>query len=338
MAKRGSGELTPPERVRRSTAWVSSIAEDVFIEEEAMEKTVELLLPKKDESALDGVAWDAMDVHFADDAEEGGPLTAQYVLVLDALNFCFWPEEQLEYDDLAAALKRVLRADSSAFSAASLAVLSVEELQAWLPAELSFPEPEERVRLLHELAAALEARWEGQAANLLAAAGQSAARAVALLAESLPGFQDHTIYRGRQVALFKRAQICVADWWAAYGRRRQPAADGSDAGRLALFTDMHELTMFADYRVPQLLRHWGVLRYSDELAAAVDGKQEIDSGSRWEVEIRAQTVAAVEQLRRKLDAAGWPLFSVELDWLLWQLGEASLGSIGPHHRTRTIFY
>jgi hypothetical protein len=30
--------------------------------------------------------WDA-SVHFCD----GGPLTVQYLLVVDALNFCFWP-------------------------------------------------------------------------------------------------------------------------------------------------------------------------------------------------------------------------------------------------------
>ena len=30
------------------------------------------------------------DLHFSD----GGPLTAQYLLVVDALNFCFWPGER----------------------------------------------------------------------------------------------------------------------------------------------------------------------------------------------------------------------------------------------------
>lgn len=29
----------------------------------------------------------------------------QYLLVLDALNFCFWPEPGLEYEHLAASLK-----------------------------------------------------------------------------------------------------------------------------------------------------------------------------------------------------------------------------------------
>ena len=34
-----------------------------------------------------------------------GALTAQYVLVLDALNFCFWLQPDLEYEHLARGLK-----------------------------------------------------------------------------------------------------------------------------------------------------------------------------------------------------------------------------------------
>ena len=37
-------------------------------------------------------SW-AADYHFCD----GTDLTAQYVLVLDAVNFCFWPIEGYEY-------------------------------------------------------------------------------------------------------------------------------------------------------------------------------------------------------------------------------------------------
>jgi hypothetical protein len=32
-----------------------------------------------------------------------------------------------------------------------------------------------------------------------------------------------------------------------------------------LFDDIHELTMFPDYRVPQILYHHGILEYSNEL-------------------------------------------------------------------------
>ena len=49
---------------------------------------------------------------------------------------------------------------------------------------------------------------------------------------------------------------------------------------------MHELTMFADYRVPQLLRDAGVMVYSDHLAAIVDQGTELLAGSEEETQIR----------------------------------------------------
>ena len=36
---------------------------------------------------LPEIKWDFECIHYFDN----GPLTAQYMLVLDALNFCFWP-------------------------------------------------------------------------------------------------------------------------------------------------------------------------------------------------------------------------------------------------------
>lgn len=97
--------------------------------------------------------------------------------------------------------------------------------------------------------------------------------------------------------------------------------------------------MFADYRVPQILRARGVLVYAPALAAAVDARDEVAYGSEEEVEIRAATVQAVEGLREELAGMGRPgVKSVLLDWLLWQEGERLKDELPPHHRTRTVFY
>lgn len=94
----------------------------------------------------------------------------------------------------------------------------------------------------------------------------------------------------------------------------------------------------ADYRVPQILRGLGVLQYSAALAAKVDARVELPAGGEEELEIRAVTVVAVEQLRELLAARGRRLLSVELDWLLWQRGEEQKDSLPPHHRTLSVFY
>jgi hypothetical protein len=146
------------------------------------------------------------------------------------------------------------------------------------------------------------------------------------------------------VFLYKRAQIFAADVWAAYGRRvcnsstTTTTTTGSEPP-LAAFYDTESLTMFADYRVPQILRARGVLVYAPALAAAVDAREEVAYGSEEEVEIRAATVQAVERLREALAALGWPgVKSVVLDWLLWQEGEQQKDVVAPHHRTYTVFY
>ena len=64
-----------------------------------------------------GIEWDSNQWHYCADANIRGPLTAQYIFVLDALNFCFWPSEHFEYDVLAVSLKSVLERDLHAFDA-----------------------------------------------------------------------------------------------------------------------------------------------------------------------------------------------------------------------------
>ena len=56
------------------------------------------------------------------------------------------------------------------------------------------------------------------------------------------------------------------------------------------------------------------------------------------MEIRACTVVAVDLIQKALEKRGVNLYVVEVDWLLWQRGEAEKDNIKPHHRTLTVFY
>jgi len=153
--------------------------------------------------------------------------------------------------------------------------------------------------------------------------------------------------RAFRVAFYKRAQLAVADLWAAHGRRTCAASDAGAPGTHAFaFYDVGALTAFADYRLPQLLRAEGALVYAPALAAAVDAGARLPAGGAEEVEIRAATVTAVDALLGALRERGvTELTAAELDWRLWQLGEArattgdcALARESPHHRVDTIFY
>ena len=158
--------------------------------------------------------------------------------------------------------------------------------------------------------------------NAVEEAGGHARRLAHLLAERFPSFRDLASYEGQPVAFLKRAQICAADLhhlWSRCG--------------FAGLTGMDELTVFADYRLPQYLRHAGIIRVRPELAERIDQRRELPAGSPEEVELRAATIVAGEVLRQALDGRvpAW-----HLDFVLWQRSHEPGVNI-EHHRTRTIY-
>ena len=239
----------------------------------------------------------------------------------------------MEYEQLAVSLRDVLQKDPNAFSASSLLTIDSVKLQSWFPTH-TLPNIDERVSRLQELGFVLDRDYQGLASNLVAQCKGSAVELVRIVIEKLQGFRDTIIYKGKLIHFYKRAQILCGDLWAAYGRKTTQ----TDPTHYSSFDDMHRLTMFADYRVPQILRHVGIMVYSDSLAAAIDSKQEIPYGSNEETEIRAATVIAVDELQQALADRGVSVLVIEVDWLLWNKGETELATLMPHHRTLTIYY
>jgi hypothetical protein len=173
----------------------------------------------------------------------------------------------------------------------------------------------------------LIARDEGQFVNTIARAASSAVGLAELLAAEFPSFADVATFGGQPVYFLKRAQICACDVYGATG--------GEAWGNLA---NLEGLTAFADYKVPQVLRHLGILRYADDLAHVVDNLVPLAPGSVREVEIRAATIWAVELLRDALVERGSSLRPFEIDWHLWELGQSLPPDTRPYHRTRTWYY
>jgi hypothetical protein len=82
----------------------------------------------------------------------------------------------------------------------------------------------------------------------------------------------------------------------------------------------------------------GIISYSEPLREKIDSLRELHFGSEEEIEIRACTVTAVEMIQKVFKEKGVELLVIEIDWLLWQIGEKKKDEIPPHHRTLTIYY
>ncbi len=277
------------------------------------------------------VAWEDR-YHFRGEEET----TLRYLLCLDALNFCFWPpsgpsgekwavpgpegEKLTGYFALAYALRRAAEGDPTFLEPQALAAATPDWVRAILG---EIPLLPWRARALREVGAALF-RF-GSARAFFSSARGSCRRLVELVTSHLPLFRDAALYRGREVLFHKRAQILCADLWGTFG--------GEGPGALH---DLDWLTAFADYKLPQLLWAHGALVLHPSLAGRVHCLVPLASGSPEEVELRATTVVAVEELTATLRAGGRSVRAFEVDWTLWNLSQAPLPV--PHHCVRTVFY
>lgn len=197
--------MNPLASVRKSCNAIiaSGDLQHVTIDAKEVEKyATELLLQFKDHKketsvfALgDGgaVDWDASGMHYCADVGSLGPRTVQFILVLDALNFCFWPSPGFEYDTLALALKQVYENDANAFSADNLANITEQTLLSWFSTTdgvgPTIPNVAERVDRLREVGSVLRSECDGLAANIVHRANHSAVALVRLMLMHFPGFR-----------------------------------------------------------------------------------------------------------------------------------------------------
>jgi len=291
-----------PLGVREACAWVTERARQVRIG--SLDAAVEAILP------VPVPGWDT-DHHYLGPPER----TLRYLLVLDTINFSFWVPPTWSgpkrgYREAAAALRHVFEAGDDLATTKALRELTATRLGKLLGGPL--PMLEERAVALRELG---RHGFEGLVQPT--AAGTASA-----LAERLDSYRDVALYQGRRIPILKRAQIVAADLHGAGVRT---------------FADVDQLTCFADYKLPQILRHWGALLLAPDLAQRIDTHAQLAPGEPAEVELRCATVTCVERLRDGLIVQGRPLKAVEVDWILWEASQ-DLEGMAPYHRTRTVFY
>ncbi|MCC7370833.1 MAG: queuosine salvage family protein [Chloroflexi bacterium] len=317
--------------VLESTQHVVSRARAVRIDQEAVERLAARLADR----GVEAPEWRVWP-HWWEDSDRA----ANYVLVLDALNFCFWaapgePRWRVQFEGqtldgywaLAACLRRALDAGTPLLDPDYLADIDEVEVRRLFAGEAEVPLLAARVANLREVGQGLRATG-GSFAAVARAAGGSGEALVAEVVRRFPSFDDVARYDGQRIVFHKRAQILIGDLHGIYGGHG-----------LGAFSDLARLTAFADYKIPQVLREAGILIYAPDLAATVERQALIPPGDPREVEIRAATIWGCERLRLALAErrAGPPLQAFEVDWLLWS--DAQGRSISqPYHRTRTIYY
>ncbi|KAI4107603.1 MAG: hypothetical protein LQ339_002509 [Xanthoria mediterranea] len=278
--------------------------------------------------------------------------TANFIFLMDLLNFCFWSESldpqqrfAVEYQgqrwtgywSLVAAIHRALDEDIP-ITTPSFWINDTECTDDVLKHVFRSATPEliplldERMACIREAGRILMENFNGSVPQLIHQAKQSATALVNLLVINFPCFKDVATFEGRSVHFYKRAQIFVADLWAGF--------EGQDLG---CFHDIDTITMFADYRIPQMLHSLGCLRYSPSLESRIRNLKELESRGSWEVQLRGCSIWCVELIRKEIlrQHPKAEVNAILIDFFLYDTmkdREADAVETIPHHRTRSIWY
>ncbi|KAI6202541.1 ShKT domain and Neurotransmitter-gated ion-channel ligand-binding domain-containing protein [Aphelenchoides besseyi] len=271
------------------------------------------------------------------------------VMLADTINFAFWSSAGggVEYDGKeytgyysAAALMK------HAIDAGQYAVLDPHCWQKMTMQDFDkLPLMHLRLKAINEAGNVIVRKYDGLVLNLLKAADGSAQRLIQLLVRDFSSFRDSSQFEGKtrmfdsckhkvsfKVMFLKRAQIFAADIYSAL--KNDPTVP--------------TLTMFADYRVPQVLYHMGVLEYNEKLKKRLLQFKTLPHGHKYETAIRGLSIYAVQKITSEVqhlcDERGELKRSInnaDIDVFLWLYRREHAVEVEnsiPHHAVVTWFY
>ena len=318
--------MTTREQILGSLQSLVASPKHVFIDYEMLKEKA------KDFLKAQIPAWDN-ELQFIGTPEQ----TAQYYFFLDSINFCFWApkgesrwaykvgEEWISgYYAYSRAIKDAFVRDARFFDAAYLSTISEADFRNIFQGKNTLLLVEERMQIIRENFAILKEKFDGQAINIVREAKGDTDTFVQLILRNFPSFRDIVEKDGQQFCFLKRVQIFPSD--LSFTRLEE-----------LTLSNLDHLTVFADYKLPQILESLGILRYSDELDSDIVNEKLIPAGSVKEMELRASSIVAIEQMREELVRLGRNITTNELDWILWVEAKAATFT-KPHHKTLTTFY
>ncbi len=264
-------------------------------------------------------------------------LLAGQILLFSAINFCYWGNPKWEITcqgrtwdgsfGLLMAIRRAVDEGLPLLDGAYLATLSAADLRYILRGRGELHLLPDRLAIWRQAGLTLAGEFGGRWPGAIAAAHGDALALVRLLVERFGAFDDRAQLAGHEVRFYKRAQLAAAMLWEAFAGQGWGALEG-----------VERLTVFADYKLPQVLRRLGILVYEPGLAATVDSLTPIPAGDRREVELRAAAVWAAELLRRALAPRLPGVTALHVDYWLWSAGQTQGPGLKPYHRTLTTAY
>ncbi|XP_072715326.1 queuosine 5'-phosphate N-glycosylase/hydrolase isoform X2 [Ciconia boyciana] len=312
-----------------SARFIAGRSRDVSVDEEGARRVAESLFDRASAAEFGLAGWKSL--------HELNPRAASaeavdWVFLVDTLNFSFWSEQEEQ--------KYLVKYKGIPITSASyFATMTLDQVRHVFRSDTEVPIPliEERHRVLNESGTVLLEKFGGSFLTCVKMSEKSAQKLLRLVLENFPSYRDEALFEKKKVSFYKRAQILVADTWSVL--------EGKGHGS---FDDISSLTIFADYRIPQVLVHLKAMKYSEELMKKLREGTIFQSGDREEVEIRGCSIWCcalickhlLELYQKKGQDMREKINAVLLDYHLWDYARDHREEMKdiPFHRVRCIYY
>ncbi|XP_012227719.1 queuosine 5'-phosphate N-glycosylase/hydrolase [Linepithema humile] len=331
---------------KESAKLVTKLAKDVFIENKGIKELALAVLDAIKTRKIHTGNFAQVKFHPKPD----DPRAADWIFVLDTLNFSFWTDTgankwkvngETGYFAFCAAVQRAIDEEKPMWDPKYYSQITQKEAEIIFRGddETTIPLIEDRVKNLQQAGKILLDKYQGTFAECIKSCDGSAKKLLKLIVDEFESYRDEADYEGHRISIYKRVQILIGDIWACF--------KGQELGE---FHDIESLTMFADYRIPQVLVYFSAMRYSNSLMSKLKSDEPLKQGSREEVEIRACSIEAVEQIcdevqrlikaDPKLGLSPTVVNAIVIDHFLWDYRREYAQELEciPFHKTRTIYY
>lgn len=267
-----------------------------------------------------------------------------FTLVVNTMNFAFTDfstgvkfetdymgKRWCDSEAMLACLHRAINSGIPFFSGEYLAKVNRKDLESVFAGTIEMPMLDERVALFNEVGRVLVEKYQGRYSNFVrSCAPRLYANGDGLLERlttEFPRFRDVSSYQGRDVHIYKLAQLGIWGMHLALSPRGAWKLEDAD-----------KLTAFADYIVPVGLRVMGIFEYAPELEKQINSLVEVKRDSDAEIELRASSIYVIAKLTEEINKRrpGMdPLLQPQVDFRFWKTYHATHW---PHHLTKTVMY
>ena len=302
------------EKLNSSFKYVVDNAEHVKINYDKIDKMIDEIENSETKFWLQSNPFGLFDMTYED--------IINFLLINHTIGYCFWGEPKWTIEsesgplDGSYAMMYVL---VNRYKKNHDFNMTYEEFKEMLKGNVEIPLLENRYSRLSMMNKILVGRSFFDMVKNMA----SDSELLEFIVEKFPYFEDISEYKGEKVYFYKLAQLLTSDILHVMELKGGKNVDYS------------HLVGCADYKIPQVMRCYGMLEFDHELEEKVDSKIEIPENSEEEIEIRASDLKVIDYIYNKTNGK---YSKMAINDFIWLLGQDKSKINKPYHRTLTDHY